>query len=67
MPKGSDMLGPAECPLSLIAGNHRQHIIFRGPSMGALHASIRLLLEKYEKGKDSRVYLEVDVDPVNVL
>jgi primosomal protein N' (replication factor Y) len=67
IPPGADMLGPAVCPIEIIAGNHRRQIILRGKSMGALHAAARLLLERYEKGRDRAVYLEVDVDPVNVL
>jgi primosomal protein N' (replication factor Y) len=35
--------------------------------MGTLHGAARVLLERYEKGRDSRVYLEVDVDPVSLL
>jgi primosomal protein N' (replication factor Y) len=67
IPYGADMLGPAECPIGIINGNHRRHLILRGKSMGTLHAAARILLERYEKGRDSQVYLEVDVDPVNVL
>ncbi|GHV94743.1 primosomal protein N' [Spirochaetia bacterium] len=67
IPQGADMLGPAECPIGIIAGNHRRQLILRGASMGSLHAAARILLAQYEKGRDSRVYLEVDVDPVNVL
>ena len=67
VPPGADMLGPAECPIGVIAGNHRRQIILRGKAMGQLHAAARIALAHYEKGRDSRVYLEVDVDPVNVL
>jgi primosomal protein N' (replication factor Y) len=67
IPQGANMLGPAECPIGIIAGNHRRHLILRGLSMGPLHAAARIALSRYEQGKDSRVYLEVDVDPVNVL
>jgi primosomal protein N' (replication factor Y) len=35
--------------------------------MGTLHGAARVLLERYEKGRDSQVYIEVDVDPVNLL
>jgi primosomal protein N' (replication factor Y) len=35
--------------------------------MGPLHNAARTILTRYEKGKDSRVYLEVDVDPVSLL
>ncbi|GHV92140.1 primosomal protein N' [Spirochaetia bacterium] len=67
IPPGSDALGPAECPIGIIAGNHRRQLILRGASMGPLHGAARSLLERYEKGKDSGVYLEVDVDPVSLL
>ncbi|GHT63232.1 primosomal protein N' [Spirochaetia bacterium] len=67
IPAGGDVLGPAECPIGIIAGNHRRQLILRGSSMGALHGAARTLLERYEKGKDSAVYLEVDVDPVSLL
>jgi primosomal protein N' (replication factor Y) len=64
---GDSMLGPAECPLALIAGNHRRHILLRGESMGTLHRAARTALDAYEKGRDSRVYVETDVDPVSLL
>ena len=67
IPPGADMLGPAECPIGIIAGNHRRQLILRGKSMGQLHAAARNALSQYEKGRDSRVYLEIDIDPVNVL
>jgi primosomal protein N' (replication factor Y) len=61
------MLGPAECPIGIINGNHRRQIILRGKSMGRLHAAARTALERYEQGRDVRVYVEVDVDPVSLL
>jgi primosomal protein N' (replication factor Y) len=67
IPPDADMLGPAECPIGIINGSHRRQLILRGASMGALHAAARLLLERYDQGRDARVYLEVDVDPVSLL
>jgi primosomal protein N' (replication factor Y) len=67
VPHGADTLGPAECPIGVIAGNFRRQLILRGASMGTLHAAARTILDRYEKGKDSRVYLETDVDPVSLL
>jgi len=67
LPPGSDALGPAECPLGIIANQHRRHLILRGKNMGPLHAAAGEILSRYEKEKDSRVYLEVDVDPVSLL
>jgi primosomal protein N' (replication factor Y) len=67
LPPGADTLGPAECPIGVIAGNYRRQLLLRGPAMGPLHGAARTVLSRYEKGKDSRVYLEVDVDPVSLL
>ncbi|MDR3160194.1 MAG: primosomal protein N' [Spirochaetaceae bacterium] len=67
IPPGADFLGPAECPIGIIAGNHRRHLLLRGPEMGPLHTAARTILDHYEKGRDSRVYLEIDVDPVSLL
>jgi primosomal protein N' (replication factor Y) len=67
LPPGVDFLGPAECPIGIIAGNHRRQILLRGPSMGDLHNAARTILDHYKKGRDARVYVEVDVDPVSLL
>jgi primosomal protein N' (replication factor Y) len=67
IPLGADMLGPAECPIGVINANFRRQLILRGPSMGALHAAARNLAAHYEKGRDARTYLEIDVDPVSML
>ena len=67
LPAGSDALGPAECPLSVISNQHRRQLILRGKNMGPLHAAAGAMLAHYEKGKDSKVFLEVDVDPVSLL
>ncbi|MDR2785986.1 MAG: primosomal protein N' [Treponema sp.] len=67
VPRDADVLGPAECPIGVIAGNFRRQFILRGVSMGTLHGAARTILDRYEKGKDTRVYLEVDVDPVSLL
>jgi primosomal protein N' (replication factor Y) len=67
IPKNADSLGPAECPIGVIAGNYRRQLILRSAAMGPLHAAAAAILAKYEKGKDSQAYLEVDVDPVALL
>ncbi|MDR0557871.1 MAG: primosomal protein N' [Treponema sp.] len=67
LPHDADMLGPAECPIGLIAENYRRHILIRGQTMSTLHAAARAAVPLYEKGKDRSVYLEVDVDPVSLL
>ena len=67
IPKGADMLGPAECPIGVINNNSRKQLILRGPSMNSIHAAAEKILELYEKGRDSKTYLEIDVDPVSML
>jgi primosomal protein N' (replication factor Y) len=67
LPAGADALGPAECPLSIISNQHRRQLILRGKTMGPLHAAAAAIIARYDQGKDSKVYLEVDVDPVNLL
>jgi primosomal protein N' (replication factor Y) (superfamily II helicase) len=60
-----DVLGPVECPLALIAGNHRQHILLRAPRLAPVHAAARAVQRSWRKG--AGVYLEIDVDPVSLL
>jgi primosomal protein N' (replication factor Y) len=67
LPPDADILGPAECPLSVIGGNHRRQLILRGRTMGNLHGAAGAVIRAYEKGKDGRTFLEVDVDPVSLL
>jgi primosomal protein N' (replication factor Y) len=67
LPPGSGLLGPAECPIALIAGNYRVQLLLRGPAMSSLHAAAGRALAAYEQGRDANVYLETDVDPVSML
>ncbi|MDR1804088.1 MAG: primosomal protein N' [Treponema sp.] len=67
LPDGADALGPAECPLGIISNQYRRQLLLRGKNMGSLHAAAGEILSRYEKGRDSKVYLEVDVDPVSLL
>jgi primosomal protein N' (replication factor Y) len=67
IPRDADTLGPAECPIGIMNGNHRRQLILRGKTMGTLHAATKTILDNYEEGRDARAYLEVDVDPVSLL
>jgi len=67
LPAGADALGPAECPLGIISNQYRRQLLLRGKNMGPLHAAAGEILSRYEKSRDNRVYLEVDVDPVSLL
>ncbi len=60
-----EILGPVECPLSVIAGNHRNHLILRSRNFRHVHALARQSLQRFQV--PSGVYVEVDVDPVSLL
>ena len=64
--KGSfDILGPAECPLAVIAGNSRYHILVLARDIKNSHRAVRETIEKTKTL--SGVYIEIDVDPVSLM
>ena len=60
-----ELLGPAECPLSLISGNYRHHFLVRTRSVPRTRALLREVLSRWTPPPGT--YLEVDPDPVNLL
>lgn len=60
-----DMLGPAECPLSVIAGNYRHHILVRSTDFSKAHSITGQTLKNTRR--TTGVYVEIDVDPVSLL
>ncbi|AEJ19698.1 replication restart helicase PriA [Gracilinema caldarium] len=67
LPSNCDVLGPADCPISLMAGNYRKQLILRGSAMSGIHEAVQKALAIYEAKKTNGVYVEVDVDPVQLL
>ncbi len=61
----TEILGPVDCPLSKIAANYRQQIILRGPSVRVLLYMAQSFQANFQQ--KSGVYIEYDVDPVNLL
>ena len=61
----TEILGPAECPLEMVNGSYRQQIILRSTNVKDLIDAAKTLVWGYKTPKD--VYIEVDVDPVNML
>ncbi len=59
------VLGPAPAPLEKIKNNWRYHVLLRGEEMPELHRTCRRALSRVTPDRD--VYIEVDVDPVNLL
>jgi primosomal protein N' (replication factor Y) len=65
LPEGAEILGPAECPLGMVAGTIRWQIIARSPEPGPLHRSLAAALAEYKV--PSTVRLEPDADPVSLM
>lgn len=60
-----EILGPSECPLSMIAGNYRTQILLRATKNTYIHHSVSRFINCYKPLNG--VYVEVDVDPVSLL
>ncbi|MCL2294332.1 MAG: primosomal protein N' [Spirochaetes bacterium] len=60
-----NILGPAECPLAVIAGNSRYHILVMSKDIKNSHAIVRESAEKIKS--PFGVYIEIDVDPVSLM
>ena len=65
IPADAEIMGPAECPLAVIAGNHRHQIIIRSRHLAPIAHAARLFLTGYKPLP--ALYVEVDVDPVSLL
>ncbi len=65
LPPEVEILGPAECPISVISGNHRFQIILRAQKLSLLLPAVH----RYRREVKSRSgsYVEYDVDPVSLL
>jgi primosomal protein N' (replication factor Y) len=64
-PEGVEILGPAECPLEMINNNYRMQILLRAKTIAPLQEMASKLIWGYTTPKN--VYIETDVDPVNLL
>ncbi|TFG64406.1 MAG: primosomal protein N', partial [Spirochaetales bacterium] len=62
---GTEVLGPAECPIQTIAGNHRFHLILRSWDFSKTHALVRAAALDFSC--PSGVYMEIDIDARNLL
>ena len=59
-----NVLGPSPAPLSKIGGNYRYHIILKGSKLNDLTLFIKIALDSF---KSKAVYIEIDIDPVDML
>lgn len=60
-----EVLGPAECPLSMIAANYRQQLLLRCSSVSPMQQLVSRFISEYRT--PSGVYCEIDVDPITIL
>lgn len=60
-----EILGPSECPLAKIAMNYRYQILLRAQKIRPLQMLAGHLLYDYKQIQNA--YIEIDVDPVNLL
>ena len=63
--EGIDILGPSECPLAIVADNHRYQLIFRSDRFADLQRFVQTLQHNIEC--TSSVYIEIDIDPVQMM
>lgn len=65
MDNSIEILGPAECPLAQVNNNYRFQILLKGKTLGPLQ---KLCTYFYKNFKfPQAVYIEIDVDPINLL
>lgn len=60
-----EILGPAECPLAIIAKNYRFQILLRGEKIGSIQGLCAYFFNTFKSPKN--VYTEIDVDPINLM
>ncbi len=65
LPAGAELLGPAECPLGMVAGAARWQVIARASELGELHRAMGSALADFKP--PASVRLEADVDPVSLM
>lgn len=63
--RGTEIIGPAECPIEKINANYRYQILLKGKSIQPLQDMAGQLLYGYSHNQN--VYIEYDVDPVSLL
>ena len=65
VPRGVEIIGPAECPIEKLNSSWRYQVLLKGNSILPLQNAARKLLFDYSHNHN--VYIEYDVDPVSLL
>ena len=58
-------MAPGECGLKKIALNYRYQILLRGDSITTLQKIVSMVMYNYKPA--ANVYIEIDIDPANLL
>ncbi len=59
-----DVLGPSEAPVLKVGGNFRYHIILKSSVLNHL---TEVICESVPSAKNRSIYIEIDIDPVDML
>jgi len=65
MGKTTLLLGPVAAPVEKIGGNYRHHIILKGTDIAGMRRVIRSVRDEISLHR--KLYLEIDIDPVDML
>ncbi len=60
-----NILGPAECPVSVVAGSSRYQVIISSDNFMKAHKLVSFAVTEFKTHKN--VYPEIDVDPVSLM
>ena len=64
-PEGIEILGPSECPLSVISGNYRYQLILRSGDYPLISAFVSHYYRQIQPARET--YIEIDPDPQSLL
>ena len=64
-PTGVEILGPSDCMLSLVAGNHRMQLLLRSETLALMQKAVYRFITEYKTA--AGVSIETDADPVSLL
>jgi primosomal protein N' (replication factor Y) len=62
---GAEILGPARCPIPMLKGSHRVHVLIKAAGSGDLKEMLKAL--RRPKSPKSVLKIQVDVDPLTIL
>ena len=60
-----NILGPAECPVSIVSGSHRFQVIITSENFIKAHKLLSYAVDNFKT--HSNIYSEIDVDPVSLM